>query len=79
MTIRIRRKDHRQKYRRWMKIELYNYNYSEEAKQESRESNAILGNEAFPNDGQPECYSCGQTIPHDQEETIPERVGETND
>lgn len=79
LTIRVRRKGERQRYRRWLKVELFNYNYSDEAKQASREGNEILGRTAFPSDGQEECYNCGQTIHHCHEAPIPSDVAPADD
>lgn len=75
VTIRIRRKGERQTYRRWATIDVFNYNYSEEAKEISREKNDILGREAFPSDGRVECHSCGQDVPHGQKKVIPATDG----
>lgn len=66
VTIRVRRKGERQQYRRWLKIDVFNYNYSEEAVAASREKNEILGRNAFPKDGREECYACGQTYPNEE-------------
>lgn len=70
LTVRKRRKGERQTYRRWLNVEVFNYNYSEEAKRASREGNATLGREAFPGDGRKDCHNCGQPIPHGEEEQI---------
>lgn len=78
VTIRIRRKGERQRYRRWVNLEIFNYNYSEEAKAASREKNEILGRPAFPNDGRNECYQCGQEEPHGHEDKIPAAPYESN-
>lgn len=70
LTIRIRRKGERQTYRRWVTIDVFNYNYSDEAKAINREKNEVLGRNAFPADGQEQCHSCGQTIPHGHGDAI---------
>lgn len=36
LHVRIRRKGRRQTYREWLTVKLYNYNYSEEAREKSR-------------------------------------------
>lgn len=78
VTARIRRKGERQTYRRWFKIDVFNYNYSDEARRASREKNAILDRRAFPKDGREECCSCGQTIPHGQEKLLVQPDGGTD-
>jgi hypothetical protein len=75
VTVRIRRKGERQTYRRWAKVDVFNYNYSDEAKKVSREKNDVLGRDAFPSDGQEECASCGQSVPHGHEARIPATDG----
>ena len=37
LQVRVRRKGRRQTHRQWLKVQLYNYNYSEEAREKSRE------------------------------------------
>jgi hypothetical protein len=74
VTIRVRRRGERQTYRRWIKIDVFNYNYTAEAKAASNEKNDVLSHDPFPSGGQEECHSCGQTIPHGHESSI-----QTND
>ena len=71
LTVRIRREGERQTYRRWALIEVFNYNYSAEAKAASREKARAIDWGEFPSDGREECYSCGQDVPHGQEQVIP--------
>lgn len=73
VTVRVRRPGERQTYRRWLKLSVFNYNYSEEAKETNRKKNNVLGRSAFPNDGREECASCGQVVPHGEESLIPDR------
>ena len=40
--VRIRRKERRQTHREWFKAAVYNYNYSDEAKEKSREQRSLL-------------------------------------
>lgn len=61
VAIRVRRKEKRQKYRKWLDIKVFNYNYSEKAKQEINESNASLGKEVWPTEDE-ECHNCGQKM-----------------
>lgn len=72
LTIRVRREGERQRYRRWVQIDVFNYNYSEEALESSREGNEILGEKAWPKEGQRQCSSCGQEIPHGHERCLDE-------
>jgi len=37
LHVRVRRKESRPVNRRWLKVDLYNYNYSEEARERSRD------------------------------------------
>lgn len=71
ITVRVRRKGERQTYRRWIDVKVFNYNYSEDTKETSREKNSRLGRDAFPSDGQEECHSCGHVIPHGHDTVIP--------